>query len=208
MPGEGGGALPGGKGGGWGDSIDVAAAVSNWQKTHITARSRATPCAGEGEERQEFGSLTASDGGGCQSTLAGDAVGTMPRGRSGATLQTSRKLTARAHARWGPGCQAPASAGRNAKHTCTRGRSCNGATGCMLGLGCGDHPGAHGETFTPCAQPPITGVHFRGPVVVLHESACNMALRAPTGGARALAMVVCVCVKSNRLREGRPPIRQ
>ena len=81
MPGEGGGALPGGKGGGWGDSIDVAAAVSNWQKTHITARSRATPCAGEGEERQEFGSLTASDGGGCQSTLAGDAVGTTPRGR-------------------------------------------------------------------------------------------------------------------------------
>ena len=81
LPGEGGGALPGGKGGGWGDSIDVAAAVSNWQKTHITARSRATPCAGEGEERQEFGSLTASDGGGCQSTLAGVAVGTTPRGR-------------------------------------------------------------------------------------------------------------------------------
>ena len=43
-----------------------------------------------------------------------------------------------------------------------------------------------------------TTVHHWGAlpssVCVLHESACKMALRAPTEGARVLAMVVCVCV--------------
>jgi len=180
-----------------------AAATAVWPvaplQLHRTGRRRtsprgAAPRPGQvGRNASEVWLAHGIDGGGCRGPIAGLTVGTTPRG-VGQRCKVAASSRGQAHDRWGRLPSPSRVRGANAKAHCSRGHRCNGATGCMIGLGCGEHRRARGKgvACAHCAQPSITGLHFRGHVGVFHECACKMALRAPTEGARALAMVECV----------------